>query len=262
MSNSMTALITGGAQGLGLAVAKKLLHDGASAVVLADRQVDVGEAAAAALRAEGHDANFVEVEMRDPDSIEQMVQSAKAHMGSVTALVNSAADCGRGDILQTTPDVWDRIMQINARGPFFAIQSFAKAAIAAGHGGGVVNIQSITMHGGLSFLAPYVMSKAALSALTKNAAHTLTPHGIRVNGINVGWMDTPGEDATQRAWHGREDGWQDDAAKAQPFGQMVRPEEVAAQVALFLSPAIGVVTGTVMDFDQRVMGIYPDTNEA
>lgn len=255
------ALITGGAQGLGLAIAERLIAEGCGRVVLADRNLALAEEAAARLSGDGVSVHAVGVEMGAPESVASMVGAALARMGRVTALVNAAADCGRGSVLDTTPEVWDRIVGVNARGPFFAIQHVAKAAIAAGHPAGIVNIQSVTAHCGLSFLSPYVMSKAALSGLTKNAAHALAGHGIRVNGINVGWMDTPGEDATQRAFHGRSAGWLAAAEAEQPFGQLVKPEEVAWQVALFLSPSSGVVTGTVMDFDQRVIGAYPETGE-
>ena len=73
-------------------------------------------------------------------------------------------------------------------------------------------------------------------------------------------MDTPGEDATQKAFHGRGAGWQDAAGAALPFGMLLQPQHVAEQVALFLSPRSGIATGAVVDFDQQVAGAYPDTD--
>lgn len=263
MDHSETfALVTGGSQGLGYAIAQALIAAGCPALTIAGRDATGGADAARRLSALGCDVSFVPVEMGDTDTVFAMVDAAQSRMGRVTALVNCAADTGRGSVLDTPPEDWDRIMNANARGAFFAMQRFANHAIAAGHGGGIVNILSIVVHGGLPFLAPYGASKSALLHLTKNAANTLAPHRIRVNGINVGWMDTPGEDATQRSYHGRPAGWLAEAEANMPFGQLVKPQEVAAQVSLFLSPRSGVVTGAILDFDQQVVGAYPDTNDA
>lgn len=261
MSHADThALITGGAQGLGYACAEALIVEGCRKVVLADRNTNAGEAAAQRLSRTA-DVTFVPVEMSDLASVTAMVDTAAERMGRVTALINCAGDCGRGSILNTTPEVWHRIMNTNAAGPFFALQRFAQRAIDAGHPGGCVNILSIVVHGGLPFLAPYGASKAALLYTTKNSAAALAKHHIRVNAINVGWMDTPGEDRTQREVHGRPNEWQKEVERELPFGQLVKPAEVAAQVALFLSPRSGVVTGSVLDFDQHVVGAYPDTDD-
>ena len=102
--------------------------------------------------------------------------------------------------------------------------------------------------------------EAALLFTTKNSAATLSKHRIRVNAINVGWMDTPGENITQQKWHGRGPGWQKEVEATLPFGMLVKPEHVAGQVAFLLGPQSGVVTGSVIDFDQQVIGAYMDTD--
>ncbi len=255
------ALVTGAAQGLGLAIAERLVAEGCRHIVLADRQEALGREVAAALCAGGVSAHFVAVEMGDTDAVARMVAAALEAAGGLTVLVNGAANTDRGGILDTTPEHWDAIVNPTLKGPFFALQGFARAAIAAGHGGAAVNIGSIIAHGGLPNLAPYGAAKAALGHVTRNAAHTLAPHGIRVNAVNVGWMDTPGEDATQRRHHGRAEGWQAAVAARLPFGAMVQPQDVARQVAFLLGPRSGVVTGSVMDFDSRVIGIYPGTDD-
>lgn len=254
------ALVTGAAQGLGLALARELVAQGCRRLVLADRNAETGRAAAAALSTGGVAASFLEVDMEDAAAAAAMVDAAADRMGGVTALANCAACTARGSILDTTPDLWDRVMDTNAKGPFFALQRFAQACIDTGVEGTCVNILSVVVHGGLPFLAPYGTSKAALLYITRNAANTLARHRIRVNGINVGWMDTPGEDVVQREIHGRAPGWQADVGAGLPFGRMVRPEEVARQAAFLLGPLSGVVTGSVMDFDQTVVGAYPDTD--
>lgn len=255
-----SALVTGAAQGLGLAVAQELISDGCKKLVLADLNTD-GEGVAKALCKDGVEVSFIQTDMGDTDAAIAMVDEALARMGSVTALVNAAGNTERGSILDTSPELWDKINNANSKGPFFALQRFAQAAVEAGYEAAAVNILSIVVHGGLPFLAPYGASKASLLYTTKNAANTLAKHRIRVNGINVGWMDTPGEDHRQRVSHDREKGWISDAQNNVPFGKLVKPEDVAKLTAFLLGPQSGVVTGSIIDFDQQVVGAYPDTNE-
>src|SRR5690606_27643194 len=121
-----------------------------------------------------------------------------------------------------------------------------------------VNILSMVVHCGQSFLSPYSASKAALANVTRNSAQALRRQRIRVNGINCGWMDTPGEDVVQRRDHGGGDDWLDRAEAAQPFGMLVKPVHVARLVTYLLGPASGVMTGAIIDFDQNVAGAYPE----
>lgn len=255
-------LITGGAQGLGYAIAQELIAQGCQKLVIADIDGDKGPAAAAELSKLGADVAFLRVDMGDTESAMRMVDDAAAKMGQVTSLVNSAASTERGSILDTSPERFSEIFDINAKGPFFALQRFAQRAIDAKISASVVNILSIVVHCGLPFLAPYGASKSALLYTTKNAADTLKNNQIRVNGINVGWMDSPGEDLRQRSSHGRETGWQQEAEANLPFGKLVKPDEVARLAAYLLGPQSGVVTGSIIDFDQQVVGAYPDTNDA
>ncbi|MBV0912291.1 SDR family oxidoreductase [Anianabacter salinae] len=248
-----TALIVGGTQGVGLAIAERLAAEGCTRIVLAGRDAARGEAAAAQVG-----ARFIAADLEDTRSILQLVDAAGDHMGRISALVNAGALTDRGSILDTTPELWDRIMTANVRSPFFAIQRVAQRAIADGHTASVVNILSMVVHCGQTVLAPYSASKAALANVTKNAANTLAAHRIRVNGINCGWMDTPGEDAVQRRFHGAGDDWLARAEAAAPFGMLVKPDHVAGLAAYMLSDASGVMTGSVVDFDQTVSGAYPE----
>lgn len=253
------AVILGGTQGLGLAIARQMIADGCGRLVIAGRRVTEGEDAAQALRAEtGADARFLPADMGQVEDGAQVVARAIARFGRVTALVNAAATTERGSILTTTPADFDRHMAVNVRGPFFALQRFAQAAIDAGHPASCVNILSMVIHCGQSFLAPYSASKAALANVTKNAAQALRGHRIRVNGINCGWMDTPGEDETQRRFHGAGDDWLALAEARQPMGMLVKPFHVAGLASYMLSDAAGVMTGALVDFDQNVAGAYPE----
>jgi NAD(P)-dependent dehydrogenase (short-subunit alcohol dehydrogenase family) len=248
-----SALVIGGTQGLGLAIAAQLRAEGCTRLVITGRDRVKGEAAA-----EGVGATFLSADLEDTDAVIRLVDQAAAAMGRVTALAAAGALTDRGSILDTSPALWDRMMTANARSPFFAIQRVAQRAIEAGHEASVVNILSMVVHCGQSFLAPYSASKAALANVTKNAAQALRRHRIRVNGINCGWMDTPGEDAIQRKYHGGGDDWLAKAEAAQPFGTLVKPVHVAHLAAYMLGPASGVMTGSIVDFDQNVAGAYPE----
>lgn len=248
----MHALVVGGTQGLGLAIAEHLAAQGAR-VTVTGRDPVKGAAAARSLG-----AGFLQADLGDTAAMAPMVDMAAERMGRVDALCIAGALTDRGSILDTTPALWDRMMDANAKGPFFALQRFAQRAIAAGHPASAVMILSMVVHCGQSFLAPYSASKAALANVVKNSANALRRHRIRVNGINCGWMDTPGEDATQRRWHGAGDGWLAEAEARQPFGMLVKPAHVAPLAAFMLSPASGVMTGSITDFDQNVAGAYPE----
>ncbi|MCT8329918.1 SDR family oxidoreductase [Albidovulum sediminis] len=252
------AVVAGGTQGLGLAIAERLVREGCNRIVVAGRRQAEGAAAAGTLAALGAEALFVPADMgRTADAV-AIIDAAADRFGRVTALVNAAATTERGSILDCTAEDFDRHMGVNARGPFFALQRFAQRAVAAGHPASAVNILSMVTHCGQTCLAPYSASKAALANITRNAAHTLRHHRIRVNGVNCGWMDTPGEDAVQRRFHGATDGWLEAAEARQPFGMLVKPAHVAGLVSYMLSDVSGVMTGSVVDFDQNVAGAYPE----
>jgi len=122
-------------------------------------------------------------------------------------------------------------------------------------GGSIVNIISMSSYGGQPYLSAYASSKGALVTLTKNTAHALRQDRIRVNGINVGWMDTPNEHIVQRVM-GKPANWLKKAEAAQPFGRLVKPLDVAYLTAFLLSDQAEMMTGAIIDFDQNVMGAY------
>ena len=104
--------------------------------------------------------------------------------------------------------------------------------------------------------SPYATSKGALVTLTKDVANSVIKDRIRVNGLNLGWMDTPGEDAIQKRFHHATAGWLAGAEQAQPFGRLVKPAEVAQVVVFLLSERSGLMTGSILDFDQNIVGTY------
>ena len=114
----------------------------------------------------------------------------------------------------------------------------------------------MSAHGGQPYLAPYVAAKAGLIGLTRNVAHAHRWDRIRINGVNIGWTETEGEDQIQRTFHGAQDDWLDLAATSVPMGKLGQVDEIAEFVVLLLSDRSGVVTGSIIDWDQTVIGAY------
>ena len=165
------AVVTGGGQGLGLAVAQRLAREGAPTIVLASRGVTKGEAAAKEVRALGAECIFVETDVAKPDDCFRLIDHAVATFGIVNGLVNAAANPDRGTLVDTGLDLWDAHFDTNARGPCLLIQATVRRLIDRGEPGSIVNVLSMAAHCGQSYLAPYSASKAALANLTKNVAN-------------------------------------------------------------------------------------------
>ena len=257
-NRSTIAVITGGTQGLGLAIAKRLAHEGAPGIVISGRNAEKGEDAAASVRTLGTDCIFVRADVSNADDCYRLVDEAIKHFGNVNGLVNSAGIADRGTLLDTTIELWERHFNTNARGPFLMMQRVVRHLAETGNPGSIVNIISMVAHCGQSYLTPYSASKGALATLTKNVANAFVTKRIRCNAILTGWMDTPGESATQRKFHGVGDDWLAKAEAAQPMGQLVKPDQVAALAAYMLSSESGVMTGALVDYDQNVAGAYPE----
>ncbi len=250
------AIVTGGSQGLGEAIAREFASRGVAGLLLTGRNVERGEAVAASLTTTSCKAAFHAADLADLDAVKGVVPAAEAAFGRLDILVNAAGDTDRGSILDTSPELYERIMGVNLRAPFFLIQGAAELMRRQAIAGAIVNIQSMSAHGGQPFLAAYSVSKGALATLTKNVAYGLLKDRIRVNGLNIGWMATPGEDAIMKLRHGAQDGWLIEAVKSQPFGRLIDPREVAKAVAYLASAESGLMTGANMDFDQTILGAH------
>ncbi len=254
---SQVAIVTGSTQGLGEAIARRLVAGTmVGGLVICGRSSERGARLAGELEAGGCPTRFVAADLARVDDCRAVVAAAREAFGRVDYLVNSAATSQRGTILDSTSELFDRIVALNVRAPFFLMQEALGLMIERGIAGSIVNIISMSSHGGQPFLCPYSMSKGALATLTKNVAQSMLAHRIRVNGLNLGWMDTPGEDAIQKRFHGAGDDWLAKAEAAQPFGRLVKPAEAAEAVAFLLSEKSGLMTGAIIDFDQNVMGTY------
>jgi NAD(P)-dependent dehydrogenase (short-subunit alcohol dehydrogenase family) len=248
-------LISGGTTGVGAGVAVAAAREGAS-VVITGRRERPGEALAGRLRQSGAEALYVQADVAEVGSAQASVAVAIEGFGRVDCLVNAAGLTSRGTLLDTTPELFDAHIAVNLRGPFFLMQAVVADMVRRGAPGTIVNVISSSELGGQPYLAPYVAAKAGLAGLTRNVAYAHRHDRIRVNGLDIGWTETEGEDATQRAFHGAGDDWRERAAATLPMGKLGQVDEIADFIVFLLSDRSGVVTGSVIDWDQNVPGAH------
>jgi NAD(P)-dependent dehydrogenase (short-subunit alcohol dehydrogenase family) len=247
-------LVSGGTQGVGAATARTAARCGAEAVVVTGRRPEVAEALIDELDALGTEPLFIRADVAVVDQAVASVTGTVEAFGRVDCVVNAAALTDRGTLLDTTPEMFDAHIATNLRGPFFVMQAAVRDMLRREAAGTIVNVLSISAHTGSAILAPYAASKGGLASLTRNAAHAHRHDRIRVNGLNIGWTATEGEDVVQRRFHGAQDGWLAEAGRDLPAGRLGDPDEIADMIAYLLCDGSGVVTGSVIDWDQTVMG--------
>lgn len=251
------AVVTGGTQGLGLAVAHQFAQAGATGIVTCGRSKAKGELASQEVQnRHGCPVHFVAADLGDVDDCRRVIAAADKKFGRVDVLVNAAGMTDRGSILDTSQDLFDRMFAVNTRGPFFLMQDTIKMMVREQTQGAIVNIGSTSARAGQPFISPYCASKGALATLTRNTAYATMRNQIRVNQLNIGWMASDGEDQIQQEYHGADENWMEQAAAQQPFKRLLAPEEVARAVAFLASDDSGMMTGSVVNFDQSVWGAY------
>lgn len=252
MADLRTALITGGAQGLGAATARRFLAEGFAHVLLVDRQEDKLRVMQKNL---GKQAHIFAGDLRDDALPEASVGFALQQFGRLDVLVNAAGNTERCGLEDTTPQSFARLFDINLKAPFFMMQQAAKPMIVQGTGV-MINVSSMLAHGGPPNLATYSASKAALVNLTKNAANTWKRQGIRVFAINLGWALTDGEHALQTGFHGLPEDWATRIGSRMPFGRLITAGDVAGVCSFLVSGPAQMMTGTIIDYEQMPAGVF------
>lgn len=244
------AVVTGAAQGIGAAIARMMAEAGA-AVIVADVSPK-GETVVEELRAQGFRAVYQATDVRSPDDVRGMIDRAVAEFGGLDALVNCAGVFPVAPFLETTPEFWDRVLDINLKGVFLACQAAAPALARRG-GGVIVNIGSLHATAGSPERLAYAVSKGGVVTLTRNLARSLAHQRIRVNCVHPGWVASEGEIELRRAL-GSPEGWQEEAGRQLPFGRLQTPEDVAAMVVFLASDLAEQVTGQVVAVSGRADG--------
>ncbi|GCD88051.1 short-chain dehydrogenase [Nocardioides sp. LS1] len=239
-----TAVVTGGAHGIGLAVCRRLREAGAD-VVLADKSADAAQRAASELGARCFPAH---VDVRDGASIDALADLALARFGTLDVWVNNAGTYPRQALLDITDDDWDEVHRLNLRGAFIGSREAARRMIASERGGTIVNLTSTAAYNTAAGGNPahYVSSKHALAGLTKSLAVELGPYGIRAVAVAPTLTRTPGVQAAHAAGRGAS---LDRYTDRLPAGRPAEPDDVARVVLFAASGLAGFVSGSTIDVD-------------
>jgi len=239
------ALVTGASSGIGQAIAKKLADQGA-AVTLTGRRKALLEPLVAEIEAEGGRAQAVAGDVRDEVHVAEAVEGTVKAFGNLTLLVNNAGVIGAGPVEGTTTEEWDRILDIDLKGPFF----FCRAAVPYlkdREGAAIVNVSSVTGRRPYAGIAPYCVAKAGLDMFTKCLALEMAPHGVRVNAINPGVVETNLHTATGTVPD--YDAFLERSRETHPLGFVGQPRDAAELVAFLLSSRARWITGGLYALD-------------
>lgn len=250
------AVITGAAQGIGEATARLFAERGIAGLVLTDRQPERLAVVADSLRKTTR-VETVVADLADAGQVASIISAAESTFGRVDSLANIAGLTDRGSIFDTSVELFDRMFAVNVRAPFLLMQGALRLMARDRIEGTIVNILSVNAHGGGPTLSAYSASKGALATLTKNTANAVLANRIRVNGIYLGWTETPGEHAIIRSSGQGGDDWLEKAESAMPFGRLIQPDEVARLIGFLSSGESGLMTGAMIDFNQHVGGTAP-----
>jgi 2-dehydro-3-deoxy-D-gluconate 5-dehydrogenase len=237
------ALVTGAARGLGEAMALALAEAGADVAAVDAQPLDVATTAIAE-RGVRCAARRADLSALTPQAAAELVGWARAELDDVSVLVNNAGMIRRAPAVDTAVDDWNAVIALNLTAPFLLSQAFARPLLADGRRGSIVNVISMnSFHGGMH-VAAYTASKHGLLGLTRALANEWTRHGIRVNGIAPGWMET---DLTRPL---REDDERSDELLARmPSGRWGTPADLAGAAVYLASEASGYVSGGVIAVD-------------
>jgi len=247
-------VITGSTQGSGAETAKLFALRGAKAITICGRQEKKGESVKKEIEAIGSKCIYVKVDLDNENDCRKIISLTDKEFGTVNSLINVAGYTERGTILSTTMKNYEKNFNINTKAPFILMQESIKIMIRDKNKGTIANVLSVAKYSGMPFLMAYSSSKAALGIMTKNIANAVSGHQIRVNGLNIGWTDTPGEHSIQKRVHDGGEDWLNKAEAKVPFKRLTKPIDVARALAFLCSDESGLMTGSLMDCDQTVNG--------
>lgn len=244
------ALVTGGARGIGRAIAARFAEAGAD-VVLADVRLEEAETAAAELAARfGRRVVAIEADVTHPDTVAALADQAETRLGPIDIWVNNAGIYPSRPLLEIPVDEWDRVMDLNVRGVFLCTREIGRRWVAAERGGVIVNIGSTGAFKTGPGVAHYITSKHAVVGLTKTAAVELGPHGIRVLGVAPSMTQTEG----RRDFLASEnapgmDEFVAEMERRTPLGRIGVPDDVARAVLFCASDLAMLMTGSTLLVD-------------
>lgn len=246
-------IITGSARGIGRAIADHLAQTGYG-IVIADLDESAGTRAAAEIQEAGGNALFRHVNVADRKSVAAAVMACEEAFGFIHAIVNNAGFNRPQHFLETTEDNWNKIMTINGLGVLIGMQEAAKAMIAAGHKGKIVNTASIASRSGDAEWVPYCASKAAVVSMTQAGAKALAQHGINVNAFAPGVVQTDlwtqlDKDLMDMGISSRPGEAMQNFSQNIPLGRTSTPQDVVGTVAFLISPASAYMTGQCLMID-------------
>lgn len=236
------AVLTGAANGIGAATARRFAEEGA-AVVIADRDEAAGRALADAIAQAGGRAEFCRCDVSLRADLEAAFDLCIDRFGRFDILFNNAAVQDTRSLLDTTDEDFDTAVAVNLRPVFIGMREAARRMIGLGHGGSIVNTSSSFAIVGSPGYAAYHATKGAISSLTRAAAIGLMEHGIRVNAICPGTVDTPGLRAGAATTAADPEAAMRSYLALQPLGRFGRPEEIANAVLFLASDEASFVTG-------------------
>jgi NAD(P)-dependent dehydrogenase (short-subunit alcohol dehydrogenase family) len=243
-----TAIVTGGAVGIGRACVLRMAEEGAK-VAIFDVLEKEGQALAAELAAQNCDVAFWKVDVTEEAAVKSAIDAAAARFGGLNVLVNNAGISGSPKPTeQVSEGEWDRVQAVNVKGVFFGTKHAIPHLRASG-GGAIINLSSIAGLIGVGGIAPYHASKGAVRLMSKNDAITYAPEKIRVNSIHPGYIWTPMVENHLRATSDDLEAAKAAAGAVHPIGHMGEPDDIAWAVVWLASEEAKFVTGTEIVID-------------
>jgi glucose 1-dehydrogenase len=246
------AIVTGGNSGIGKAIVQTLAELGAKVIIDYRSHPEATEELEQEIGSYGGASFGVQDDVSKLDDLQRLIDAAVAQYGRLDVMVNNAGVETRTSILDTTPEQYDKVLDINLRGVFFATQYAAKQMISQGGGGRIINISSVHEDWPMPNNTAYCLSKGGMRMLTRTAALELAPHGITMVNVGPGAVATPINDSTL---HNPELLAKLNAAI--PMGRMAQPEEIASVVGFLASDAASYITATTIFADGGIMQSSP-----